>query len=233
MKVDARIEGNCRRTISYLQGYSCLKLQCKKLSNQKHTANTVRNTRRTTSCWMRGKIRNFYLSNLLCLSLSFRNLSQQGKLNYLQKTLKRFKRRRIPFWGELKPAASVLLTVHFSAAPKALAFGNLLKVFRLDITFARDVCHLGIKMKKIWQSSYSFHYPQWQNARANVMANLIQGFSLQLKMDRLKYGSWWPYFSSRREPSGLKTGRRFPQMLYRASLRLLCEKRRRNTQWLW
>ena len=66
----------------------------------------------------------------------------------------------------------VLLIVHFSAALKALVLGNLFKVFRLDITFAREVCHLGIKMKKIWQSSYSFHYPQWQNARANVMANL-------------------------------------------------------------
>ena len=27
-------------------------------------------------------------------------------------------------------------------------------------------------MKKICQSSYSFHYPQWQNACANVTANL-------------------------------------------------------------
>ena len=27
-------------------------------------------------------------------------------------------------------------------------------------------------MKKIWQSSYSFHYPKMQTARANVMANL-------------------------------------------------------------
>ena len=39
-----------------------------------------------------------------------------------------------------------------------------------------------------------FSLPQWQSARANVMANqqawlnyLIQGFPLQLKMDRLKY----------------------------------------------
>ena len=27
-------------------------------------------------------------------------------------------------------------------------------------------------MKKIWQPSYSFHYPLWQTAHANVMANL-------------------------------------------------------------
>ena len=73
---------------------------------------------------------------------------------------------------EIKPLTPVPLTVHFSAALKALVLGNLFKVFRLDITFAREVCHLGIKMKKIWQSSYSFHYPQRQNARANVMANL-------------------------------------------------------------
>ena len=86
-----------------------------------------------------------------------------------------------------------VVTVHFSAALKALVLGNLFKVFRLNITFARDVCHLGIKMKKIWQSSHSFHYPQWQKARANVMANLSNlnelpktRVSLQLKMDRLK-----------------------------------------------
>ena len=57
---------------------------------------------------------------------------------------------------------------------KALV-GNLFKLFGLDITFAREVCRLGIKMKKILQSSlsYSFHYPQCrQTARANVTANL-------------------------------------------------------------
>ena len=89
-----------------------------------------------------------------------------------EKLLRGFSIAGLPFWGEIRPPTPVLLTVHFSAALKALVLGNLFKVFRLDITFAREVCHLGIKMKKIWQSSYSFHYPQWQNARANVMANL-------------------------------------------------------------
>ena len=37
----------------------------------------------------------------------------------------------------------------------------------------------------------------------------VQRFLLQLKMDRLKYWGWWLYFSSRQEPSVLKTGRRF------------------------
>ena len=57
MKFDAQIEENCRRAIHYLQGYSKPKLYCKKLSNQKPTANTVRNARRTTLCWMQGKIK--------------------------------------------------------------------------------------------------------------------------------------------------------------------------------
>ena len=37
-------------------GGSCPNLYCKELSNQKPTANTVRNTRRTTLCWVRVSI---------------------------------------------------------------------------------------------------------------------------------------------------------------------------------
>ena len=39
---------------------------------------------------------------------------------------------RFPFSGEIKPPTPLLLTVHFSAALKALVLGNLFKVFRLD-----------------------------------------------------------------------------------------------------
>ena len=46
---------------------------------------------------------------------------------------------------EIKPPTPVLLTIHFSAALKALVLGHF---FRIHITFAREVCHLGIKMKK-------------------------------------------------------------------------------------
>ena len=47
----------------------------------------------------------------------------------------------------MRPPTPVLLTIHFSAAMKILVFGNLFKLFRLAITFAREVYHLGIKMK--------------------------------------------------------------------------------------
>ena len=43
---------------------------------------------------------------------------------------------------------------------------------------------------------------------------LMKGFSLRLKIDQLKYWSWWLYFSSRWERSVLKTCRRFLQMVY-------------------
>ena len=83
--------------------------------------------------------------------------------------------RRFLFWREIRPPTPVLLTIHFSAAMKTLVFGNLFKLLRLASTFAREVYHLGIKMKTIyiWQSSYSSHqYPQQQIARANVMGSL-------------------------------------------------------------
>ena len=148
MKVDVQIEENCPRTISW-ESILAQNFSCKKLSNQKPTATTVRNARRTTLRWMRGEIKELpFIKLTLYLSLSFRNLS-------LDKLSRVFR----------------VAGFHFSAALKALALGNLFKRFRLDITFAGEVYYLGIKMKKIWQSSYSFHYPQRQNGRAHVMAN--------------------------------------------------------------
>ena len=49
--------------------------------------------------------------------------------------------------GTLRKCYLVLRTIHFSAAMKTLVFGNLFKLFRLAITFAREDYHLGIKMK--------------------------------------------------------------------------------------
>ena len=53
VEVDAQMEENCRRTISYLKGYSFPKLQL-----QEATANSICNTRRTILCRMRGKIKH-------------------------------------------------------------------------------------------------------------------------------------------------------------------------------
>ena len=86
MKIDAQMEGECRRIISYLQGYSCHKPYCNKLSNHKPTAHTIRSTRRTiyTECGVR--LKNLHWSNLLnslYLFLSFQNRSYLSKITKL------------------------------------------------------------------------------------------------------------------------------------------------------
>ena len=126
-----------------------------------------------TECGAR--LKNFRSSNIFCIcpSLFETPVSTRQNIAWSTKNSQEFLASQVSvLWEEIKPTTPLLLTVHFLAAMKPLVFGNLFKLFGLDITFAREVCRLGIKMKKIWQSSYSFHYPQWQNACANVMANL-------------------------------------------------------------
>ena len=121
------------------------------------------------------KIENF--NRLPTKLLTFNRQPRSGppiqtlKYSVYEKLPRVFLHRRFLFWREIRPSTPVLLTIHFSAAMKTLVFGNLFKLLRLASTFAREVYHLGIKMKTIyiWQSSYSSHqYPQQQIARANV-----------------------------------------------------------------
>ena len=70
VKVDALIDEGCLQTISYLKGYSCLKLHCKKLSNQKLTANTVSTLRTTILSECVVILKSLCSSNLLCICSS-------------------------------------------------------------------------------------------------------------------------------------------------------------------
>ena len=120
---------------------------------------------------------NFRSSNIFCIcpSLFETPVLTRQNIAWSTKNFQEFLASQVSvLWEEIKPTTPLLLTVHFLAVMKPLVFRNLFKLFGLDITFAREVCRLGIKMKKILQSSlsYSFHYPQWQTARANVTANL-------------------------------------------------------------
>ena len=75
-------------------------------------------------------------------------LTRQSILS--RKNSQEFLGSQVSVWKRnIKPTSQVTLTVHFSAALKALVLGNLFKVFRLDITFAQEAYYLGIKMKKI------------------------------------------------------------------------------------
>ena len=102
---------------------------------------------------------------------------------------------------EIKPPTPVPLTIHFSAALKALVLGHF---FRLHITFAREVCQLFFSLSPIANCLCECD----SKSTTSLKNYLIQGFSLQLKIDRLKYWNWLLCGSSRREPSVLKTGRR-------------------------
>ena len=144
MKFDTQIEENYRRTISYLQGYSSTKLYCRKLGNQKPTANTVRNARRTTLCWMRGKVKEqlsikltMYLPPSLLEKISTKQDIASTKIFY------QFLAPTVPFLRKNKATNSSFSTDPFSAAMRTLVLGNLFKLVRFVITFARAVCHWG------------------------------------------------------------------------------------------
>ena len=125
---------------------------------------------------MRGKI--IKLTLCICPSLFETCLNNANYVIYDK--LSRVFVAGFRFRGEIKPPGNFSNSYRpfFSCTESPWTWSDLFQVFRLDITFAREVCPLGIKIKKIWQSSYSFHYPQWQNARANVMANLSNLYKL-------------------------------------------------------
>ena len=76
-------------------------------------------------------------------------------------------------YGKLSTVLSVA-GIQFSTAPKALVFGNLFKLFRLAVTFAREVCHLGIKMTKDMTIVIFFSLSPIANCPCKCEANLTR-----------------------------------------------------------
>ena len=137
VKVDAQIEEECRRTTSYLQGYSCPKLHWNwvQFATQEERLNA--------ECGADWK--NFYLSKLLCFcpSLNFwkgistkQNIASTG-IAYL------FLAPKVPVLRRNTATISRTSTDQFSATTKTFVLGNLFKLVRFAITFARAVCHWG------------------------------------------------------------------------------------------
>ena len=157
----------------------------------------IRNIRRIQFPECGARLNNFYLSKLLCIfpSLFAKNLNKaRYNISYQFLALKDPVLRR-----NKATNSSTSNCPFFSCTESHIVLGNLFKVYRLDITFAREVCHLGKKKNgkmpvRMWWQIFS----TWINY-------LIQGFSSQLKMDRLTYWSWCLYFSSKRKPATLKT----------------------------
>ena len=144
VKVDTRIEVECRQTISYLKGYSYLKLYCKKQSNQKPTANTVSTTRRTTLCWVLSNIKELLFIKLtLYLSPLFwkQILTKQNIAS--TKNSQEFLASQVPVLKRNKATNSSTSNHPFFSCNELFIFGNLFTLLRLTITFARAVCCWG------------------------------------------------------------------------------------------
>ena len=216
MKVDAQIEEECRRTISYLQGYSCPKLYIsfKKLTNQKRSANTFRNIRRTTLCWMRGKIEELlFIKVTVFLPLSFRKKNSAKQDIASTEIAYQFLAPKVPVLRRNKATNPSTSTDPFSAATKAFVLGNLFKLVGSAITFARAVC-IGGNEKNTRRLSYfpsslspSGKVPvrMWWSKSMNKLPSTRAFILVQLKNGCLIYWSWWLYFSSKLKPTTLKT----------------------------
>ena len=139
---------------SYLKsGILAHSFSCKELSDQKPTANTMRNTRRTTLCWMQSK----YLSTSVHLFSKTLNITST-EISY------QFLAPKGPFFRRNKVTNSSSSTDPFSAAAKTLVLGNLFKHVWFAITFARVVrLPLGIMTRMRRLSNFLPLYPQVAN----------------------------------------------------------------------
>ena len=136
VKVDAQIGDECRRTISYLQGYSCPKLYCKKQSYQKPTANTVRNTRTELLYAECGAtLKNFYLSKLLCFCSSlFEKNRNNAKYSIYRNRLPVFRDGHLLLGGGGGWAGANGVGVIPCCAPENGGLHKIVQPFRLNLT---------------------------------------------------------------------------------------------------
>ena len=149
MKVDAQIEEECRRTISFLRGSSYPKIYCKKLSNQKPTRR-IQLALQEEFLFIKGYF-EFVLFFQKNLSKAKYSLSHQ------------FLAPKVPVLRRNKAPTSVLIVIHFSAVMKTLVLGYLFKLLRFAITFTSSF-PLRI-MRRITPLSYFLHFfkPQVAN----------------------------------------------------------------------
>ena len=136
--------GKLQADISLIcKGILVQSFSCKKLSTKKHMANIVHKTRRTTLCWIRGKIKQLLFIKVTWyfpFSFSQKNLNKERykstKISY------QFLALRVPVLRRNKATNSSTSTDPSSAATKTLVLGNnLFKSERFAITSARAFCH--------------------------------------------------------------------------------------------
>ena len=129
MKVGAQKE--CRQTTVSPIGKGILypKVYCKKLSNQKHTANTVLTTRGTTWCWMRGEIKELlFIKVTVYLPFSFRKNLNNAKYSIYGNLLYQFLALKVPVVRRKKPPTPVLQPSVFQLPLYLVIYSTLLEL---------------------------------------------------------------------------------------------------------
>ena len=169
MKVDTQIEDNCRRTISYLQGYSCPKTSVTRnwlIRNLRRIQFAIQEEQLYAECGTR------YLSKLLCIfsSLFTKNLNK-ARYNIYGNLLPVLA-LKVPVLRRNKATNSSTSTDPFSTATKTLA--KVIYSSLKDLP-SHSHGHFAIgdnKKNKTIAIFFSIVIPKWQTSRANVMSSL-------------------------------------------------------------
>ena len=121
MKVDAQIEENCRRTISYLQGYSCPKLQLKETGKSETYGEYSSQCKKNNFILNAGKMNeHLFIKVTVYFPFSFGKKISTTQDIACTEISYQFLTPKVPLliWGEIKPPTPVLQSIHFQLQRK-------------------------------------------------------------------------------------------------------------------
>ena len=121
MKVDAQIEINCRRTISYLQGYSCPKLQLKETGKSETYGEYSTQCKKNNFILNAGKMNeHLFIKVTVYFPFSFGKKISTTQDIACTEISYQFLTPKVPLliWGEIKPPTPVLQSIHFQLQRK-------------------------------------------------------------------------------------------------------------------
>ena len=121
MKVDAQIEINCRRTISYLQGYSCPKLQLKETGKSETYGEYSSQCKKNNFILNAGKMNeHLFIKVTVYFPFSFGKKISTTQDIACTEISDQFLTPKVPLliWGEIKPPTPVLQSIHFQLQRK-------------------------------------------------------------------------------------------------------------------
>ena len=138
--------------MSYVQGYSCPKLQLQETEQSEKYGEYSSQYKKNNFMLNAGQDKriSIYQTHFVFVPLFSKHTLTRQIIILSTKNSQEFLASKVSVLRRNKATNSTTSNrPFFSCTESPLVLGNLFKIFRLDITFAREVCHLGIKMKKI------------------------------------------------------------------------------------